>query len=112
MANEVTIGTAAAGVYVAAPVGELDAFTAPGLRAELTQLFETREPRLLVIDLSGVTFLDSTALGVLIGAFKRARERDGELRVVKPSPIVSRIFEITALDSVLPLYDTRDEALG
>lgn len=110
--NDVTIDTAAAGVYVAAPTGDLDAFTAPHLKNELVQLIEGRSARVVIVDLTGVTFLDSTALGVLIGALKRIRDRDGELRIVKPSPIVNRIFEITSLDRVLPLFETRDQALA
>jgi anti-sigma B factor antagonist len=102
---------AAEGTFVVAPSGELDAFTAPELKTELVRLVESTQTRVLVVDLSAIAFLDSTALGVLLGTLKRLRERGGQLRLVRPRPDVLRIFEVTALDRVLPLYASRDEAL-
>jgi len=54
----------------------------------------------LVVDLLAVTFLDSTALGVLVGALKRCRERGGELQLVMADPRILKIFEITGLSTV------------
>ena len=92
--------------------GEIDAFTAPALRADLRRLVEEHAPSLLVIDLADVTFLDSAALGAIIGALRRIREQDGELRIVRPQGPASRIFELTGLDSVLDVYAGREEALS
>lgn len=80
--------------------GELDAFAAPDLRVAL---HAEREASALVCDLSGATFLDSTALGVIVGAFRRAREAGTMFHVVLPAGPARRIFELTALDQVLPL---------
>jgi anti-sigma B factor antagonist len=107
----VTIEELGGGVFVVAPAGEVDAFTAPKLRTELHQLLEGSAER-VVVDLTAVTFLDSSALGVLVGALRRLRERDGELHLVQPRPTVQRIFEITALDGVFTLHGTRHEALA
>jgi anti-anti-sigma regulatory factor len=65
----------------------------------------------LVLDLSEATFVDSMALGVLLGAMKQLRARDGRLRLVVPQTELRRIFEITLLDRVLPLDATREDAL-
>ena len=100
------------GVFVVAPAGELDAFTAPELRSELHRLLEDPSTGRLVVDLTAVTFLDSSALGALVGALRRLRERHGELYVVQPRPTVLRIFEVTGLDSVFTLQATRDDALA
>jgi anti-sigma B factor antagonist len=100
------------GVFVVAPAGELDAFTSPELRAELHKLIETGGAERVVVDLTAVTFMDSSALGVLVGSLRRMRERAGELHVVQPRPLVRRIFEITALDAVFSLHATREEALA
>lgn len=99
------------GVWVVTVRGEIDAFTAPDLRLALRQLIEERGASTLVIDLAAVTFLDSTALGVLLGALRRLRERDGSLLVVEPHPPAARVFELTGLDTVLDLYPGRDAAL-
>ena len=53
-----------------------------------------------MLDLLGVTFLDSTALGVLVGALKRCRELGGDLHVVVADPRIVKIFEITGLTNV------------
>jgi anti-sigma B factor antagonist len=108
--DRVSIQEARDGVVVVSPRGELDAYTTPGLRAELHRLVEEGS-RTLVVDLTGVTFLDSSALGVLVGTLKRLREREGELRIVEPRPTVRRAFEVTSLDQILAMYPTREAAL-
>ena len=108
----VTIEKLDDGAYVVSPAGELDAYTAPDLRTEVHQLIEAGGATTLVVDLAAVTFLDSSALGVLVGALRRLRERDGELHLVQPRPTVRRIFEITAPDAVFSLHATRDDALA
>ena len=92
--------------------GEIDLYSAPGLRAELGRAVETSDsaPR-IVVDLSGVTFLDSTGVGVLVGALKGAREAGGQLALCSAQARVRRVFEITGLIGALPLFDARGEAL-
>ena len=97
---------------VITPSGEIDAHTAPALRLAVADQLVDPAVTHLVVDLSRTTFLDSSALGVLIGAFKRMRERDGRLDIVQPPPELRRIFEITALDRILPLWESRDLALS
>lgn len=85
--------------------GELDAHDAPRLRETFAQALEEAcaggaEPR-LVLDLTAVAFLDSTALGTMVGALRRAREAGGDLSVVLPESPARRIFEITGLDELL-----------
>lgn len=92
--------------------GEIDAFTSPSLRGDLRQLVEDDGAHIVIVDLEAVTFLDSSALGALVGIFRRLRERDGELRIVRPSAAASRIFELTGLDAVLDLYPDRDAAIS
>ena len=67
--------------HVVAVRGEIDLFTAPELKQKLTDAIEGGKTR-IVVDLTQTTFLDSTALGVLIGAVKRLRTRDGALVIV------------------------------
>ena len=100
------------GATVVEVAGELDLHSAPQLRAELTRAIESSAPPRVIVDLSGVTFLDSTGVGVLVGALKRAREADGKLHFCNPQPRVCRVFEITGLVGVLPLFSTREAALA
>jgi anti-sigma B factor antagonist len=64
----------------------------------------------VVADLLGVTFLDSTALGVLIGASKRCQAAGGDLRIVVAEPRMLKIFEITGLTDFFSLFPTLEEA--
>jgi anti-sigma B factor antagonist len=96
--------------WVVAVVGDVDLHSAPELRDRLAQLGET-DAKQVVVDLSECDFLDSMALGVLLGAKKRMARHGRELHVVVRSPDVRRIFEITMLDRVLDLHKTRAEAL-
>jgi anti-anti-sigma factor len=65
----------------------------------------------IVIDLSRVSFMDSTALGLVVRAVNEAAESGGGARVVLPETSARRIFEITTLDRVLPVASSRAEAL-
>jgi len=90
--------------------GEIDIATAPSLRERLHSLLADGKHK-LVIDLDDVGFLDSTALGVLVGALKRARMENGEVRIACAQPRVLKVFEITRLDSAFDLFDSVEEAV-
>ncbi len=89
--------------------GEVDVYTAPQLKQQMISILEGGAKE-LVVNLEKVDYLDSTALGVLIGGLKRMRERDGNMVLVCPSPRIRRVFEITGLDKIFDMYDTEDEA--
>ncbi|MBX3314460.1 MAG: STAS domain-containing protein [Actinobacteria bacterium] len=90
--------------------GEVDVATAPRLREQLIALVNDQR-FLLVVDLTDVDFIDSTGLGVLIGALKRVRSRDGDLHLVCNEPRILRVFEITGLDQVFRIHETLDAAV-
>lgn len=101
------------GVVVLRANGDLDAYTAPGLRLQLNDATDGGgEVELVVVDLQQITFIDSAGLGVLVGAHRRMRERGGRLRIVRPPPLVERAFELTGLDEVLDMRDDREQALA
>ena len=85
--------------------GEIDVYTAPQLRERLIDMVESGDRR-VVVDLARVEFLDSTGLGVLVGALKRLRGVDGELGLVCAQERLLKIFRITGLDRVFQLYDS------
>ena len=89
--------------------GELDAFAAPDLESAFA---EVRGEQLVVTDLARVAFMDSTVLGLLVRATRELAENGAQVRVVLPAGVGRRIFEITALDRVLPIAATRDAALA
>ena len=91
--------------------GEVDLYTAPRFKDELIALVDDGVVN-VVIDLSQVSFIDSTALGVIISGVKRLHERDGRLRIVAASRPVVRILDITGLDKVLTIFDTSEAAFA
>ncbi len=91
--------------------GEVDVATAPRLREQLIKLVNAEKYR-IVVDLQGVDFIDSTGLGVLIGALKRVRTHDGDLAVVCTEPRIVKVFEITGLNQVFRLLDSVDTAVA
>ena len=97
--------------HVVAVRGEIDLFTAPELKSALSEAIESGHMR-IVVDLTDTTFLDSTALGVLIGALKRLRTRDGVMTIVNRDPNIAKTFEITGLDQIFTIADTREAAIA
>jgi anti-sigma B factor antagonist len=97
------------GIVVISAGGELDAFAAP----DLTTAFSTDgDLRGLVVDLGAVSFLDSTALGVVVRELRGATERGCGAKVVLPRGSARRIFEITTLDRVLSVAADVPQALA
>jgi anti-sigma B factor antagonist len=90
--------------------GELDLSTAPRLKWMLIDSLETGHSQ-LVVDLSLATFIDSTALGVLIGV-KRSLDVGAQLAIVCARPAVRNIFEFSGLDGAFAIFPTLDEALA
>lgn len=91
--------------------GEIDVYTAPLLRDALDQQIAAGRIQ-LVVDLDGITFMDSTGLGVLVGRLKLVRNRSGWLRVACTNERVLKVFRITGLDKVFTIRESVDEALA
>lgn len=83
--------------------GEIDVYTAPRLREALVAAIDDGHIR-LVLNVEAVQFLDSTGLGVLVGALKRVRGDGGSLDIVCMHSRLLKIFEITGLDKVFGLH--------
>jgi anti-sigma B factor antagonist len=90
--------------------GEIDVYTAPRLRQAIVDLVESGERR-IVVDMEKVDFLDSTGLGVLVGALKRVKTNEGSLSIVVTQDKLLKIFEITGLNRVFAMSPTVDQAL-
>jgi anti-sigma B factor antagonist len=91
--------------------GEIDVYTAPKLREKLIELVSEGSYD-VVVNLEGVDFLDSTGLGVLVGALKRVKAHDGSLSLVCTQDKILKIFKITGLTKVFPIHGSVEEATG
>ena len=81
--------------------GEIDHHTAPELKAEIDREISLRNIINLVLDFDGVTFMDSSGIGVLAGRYKQIQARGGKTMVIRVRPQVDRILEISGLKKIL-----------
>jgi len=90
--------------------GEIDVYTAPQLRTCFIDAIDSGA-RDVVADMTDVTFLDSTGLGILVGARRRAVDAGGDLRLIITHSAVLKIFRITGLDKVFSIEVALDKAV-
>jgi anti-sigma B factor antagonist len=99
------------GTHVVAVTGEVDLFTAPEFKQRLMAPIAAGVER-VIVDLTGTAFLDSSSLGVLIGAHRRLKARGGRLVVACANESIVKTFRITGLDGVFEVVDSVEAALG
>jgi len=90
--------------------GQIDLYAAPEFKHRTHDVID-KGAKKVIVDLSGVEFMDSTGLGVLVGALKRLRSTQGVLALVVTDYDIERMLELTGLDGILNVYRSRDEAL-
>jgi anti-sigma B factor antagonist len=98
------------GVGVLILEGEVDVYTAPKLKSRLIDFVDEGKYK-IVIDLQKVEFMDSSGLGVLVGGLKRVKSHDGAIALVCTHENILKIFRITGLVKVFPIYSTDEEAV-
>ena len=81
--------------------GELDHYSAEQVRTELDELIADERIQHLVIDMKGLTFMDSSGIGVLIGRYRTLARRRGTLSVQNMSPLIERIFQLSGLHQII-----------
>lgn len=97
------------GYPVLAVAGEIDIYTAPLFKQAVVNLVSEGNTD-VIIDLSGVTFMDSSGFGTLLGATKRLRPLGGGLHLASPNSTIQRMLRLTRLDSIMKIYDTPEAA--
>jgi anti-sigma B factor antagonist len=91
-------------------VGEIDVYTAPRFKEAVNEIL-SGEQKHLVINMAGVTYMDSSGFGILLSATKRLRPEGGTVNLVKCSAAIDRILRITRLDSIFAVYDSVEDAI-
>ena len=90
------------GVLYVLLCGELDEHSANYTRITLDDIFEKPKFNKIIIDLSELSFMDSTGIGVLIGRYKRMKEKDVPIFIANPSSHAEKIFKMTGLYELMP----------
>jgi anti-sigma B factor antagonist len=96
--------------HVVEVAGQIDLYTAPEFRQRTHDVISRGTTR-VIADLSGVGFMDSTGLSVVVSALKRLRTTGGALSLIVTDYDIERLLEITGLDGSVTIYRTREEAL-
>ena len=98
------------GYRIVTPVGELDIYTVPLFRKVVLKLEGDRRHD-LILDLTRVTFIDSSGLGSLIEIFQKVQSAEGEIAYVVDNPRILKIFRLVDLDRVFPVFPNLGRAL-
>jgi stage II sporulation protein AA (anti-sigma F factor antagonist) len=91
--------------------GELDLFTAPAFRERVDRALSADGPRNLVLELSQLSFVDSSGLGAILGRYKVVTQLGGRMILVCPQPQVQRIFALSGLFKIMDPAQNVDQAL-
>ncbi|MEW8957995.1 hypothetical protein MHOCP_14900 [Moorella humiferrea] len=92
--------------------GEVDLENADLLRRELEASLDHARPQVLLLDLEGVTFMDSSGLGVILGRYRRLKKEGGRVVICRPQPQVRRLLEISGLSKIMTIHPEGPETLG
>jgi len=98
------------GIVLLSLDGEVDVYTAPKLKSRLIDLVDQGKFK-IIVDLEKVDFMDSSGLGVLVGSLKRVRSHDGTIALVCTQENILKIFRITGLVKVFPIFDNVSQAV-
>lgn len=91
--------------------GELDHHTAEEIRNQIDYELDNNRVKNILFDFSGLSFMDSSGIGVLMGRYKKASQRNGQVGLYHINPQVRRIFEISGLLRILKEYKSKEQAL-
>lgn len=91
--------------------GELDHNSAEEVRVRIDDRIDRDNIEKVILDFSGVTFMDSSGIGAVLGRYKKLSNKGGRLCIAKPNKNVNRIFELAGLYKVIKNYNTVDEAV-
>ena len=89
--------------------GELDHFCAQSVRRELDSMLSDTSIRHLILDFSGLAFMDSSGIGVILGRYRILRERGGDVAVLHMNSHISRIFHMSGMGKVIKSLDQKQE---
>ncbi|MDR1558476.1 MAG: anti-sigma factor antagonist [Clostridiales bacterium] len=91
-------------------IGDIDQHNAEEIREKVDKTFERSRCRHMIFDFSGVAFMDSSGIGLLIGRYKNVRNRGGTVAIANMNRDLGRIYNISGLKKIIGSFDTLDQA--
>ena len=90
--------------------GDVDMNTSPDVRSNLGEVFKQGKAKALLINLSGVRYMDSSGIATLVEAMQNCMKQGMKLRLVELSPSVRDVFELARLASIFEIFPSMNEA--
>jgi stage II sporulation protein AA (anti-sigma F factor antagonist) len=97
---------------IASIIGEMDHHTADYIRDKIDGEMIKSSTKNIVFDFSKVGFMDSSGIGVVMGRYKNISKLNGKTSIIKANDQIRRIFEMSGVVKLVPIYDNIDEAIG
>ena len=91
------------GTAIAMLSGEIDHHTARSLRTEIDKFVITMQPEKLAMDFTGITFMDSSGIGLIIGRYKLLKECGGQLEIRGPQPYIRRVLKLSGIERIVKI---------
>jgi len=91
--------------------GEVDAYTCSRFREAMIETIDDGNAS-IIVSMESVEYIDSSGLGTLVGGLKRASEQGGRIAIICTSPQIRKVFEITGLERVFPIYEAEEDAVN
>jgi stage II sporulation protein AA (anti-sigma F factor antagonist) len=91
--------------------GEFDMLKAEKIRRQIDERLQDDQVRNLVFNLEKVSFVDSSGLGVIIGRYKKVKEKDGNMYIVGAQPVVKKILVLSGINKLVPLFKNEQEIM-
>jgi len=91
--------------------GELDHHTAKEIRCRIDSEIKRREPRFLELDFSGVTFMDSSGIGLVMGRYKIMSEREGKVVILNPPPPIKKVMMISGIGKLARIINCKEKVI-
>jgi anti-sigma B factor antagonist len=108
---ELTEESSTEGAHIIGVRGEIHVSTAPAFAQRLSAAIDSGKTA-MVLDMSGVEFIDSTGLSVLLNGLRLVTQMHGRMAIVCANPTVLRLFQITSLDDTFDIFDDRAKAIA
>lgn len=98
-------------VLIISLIGELDHHSAEYVRSKIDDKIDRDQIKNIILNFSNVSFMDSSGIGVIMGRYKKIKEREGSIVISGINSNIDKMFKVGGLYSILPKYDTMEEAL-
>ncbi len=99
-------------VLVVSLIGELDHHSAEEVRVKIDDRISRENIRKLVLDFSGVTFMDTSGIGVIIGRYKKIANVHGNVSVINMNPRVERVFNLSGMGKIIKVCESYEDAIN